>query len=111
MARKYFQNISDSLKAPTPDAFPFFLCLPFHGTLMGIEWVLLDCLFAYNNRPLFALVLILFIIHVVILVQKRIAFLKKNEQQIKIGKTIKNCFAIFFYIIVILALVEILIFS
>ena len=65
---------------------PYTLTIPFQGTILAFEWVLLSFFFAKNILPTMCLFAVIFFIHCACFAAKRHSFMKENNVSLSIAR-------------------------
>lgn len=70
----------DSEKSPKETVgIPYALTIPFQGTILGFEWILLSFFWQKNNLATMCLFALIFFIHSLVFAARRHAFFKKHN--------------------------------
>lgn len=75
---EHAKTISQANVSPETAGIPYSLTIPFQGTIMAFEWILLSFFSAKNNLSTACLFAVIFFIHCVCFAARRHAFLKEH---------------------------------
>jgi hypothetical protein len=86
-------------------SIPYWLTLPFQGTILAFEWILLAFFYAKENFSTMSLFVIAFLIHSLLYVFRRHMFMKNNNVHLGAARTILPFCALAVVLVVLFILV------
>lgn len=83
---EYAREHEPEKSSPEIVGIPYALTIPFQGTILAFEWILLSFFRQKNNLPTMCLFALIFFIHSIVFAVRRHAFLKKRGIYLSIAR-------------------------